>query len=86
MDWVLILPEGIKRTFWGELKTYEEERKMPYITNVEEIGYDRSLNDGKTEGKAEEARSLVLRQLNRKVKLLNDRTIARISTLSITQL
>ena len=40
VDWVMILPEGLKRTFWDELKTYEEERKMPYITSVEEIGYD----------------------------------------------
>ena len=59
---------------------------MPYITSVEEIGYDRGLNDGKTEGKAEEARSLVLRQLNRKVRPLNDRTIDRINKLSLTRL
>ena len=26
----MTLPEGLKRTFWDELKTYEEERKMPY--------------------------------------------------------
>jgi len=46
VDWVMILPEGLKRTFWEELKTYEEERKMPYITSVEEIGYDRELEQG----------------------------------------
>jgi predicted DNA-binding ribbon-helix-helix protein len=33
----MMLPEGLKQTFWAELKTYEEERKMPYITSVEEI-------------------------------------------------
>ena len=26
----MTLPEGLKRTFWDELKTYEEDRKMPY--------------------------------------------------------
>ena len=26
----MTLPEGLKCTFWDELKTYEEERKMPY--------------------------------------------------------
>jgi predicted transposase YdaD len=74
----MILPEGMKRTFWDEMKTYEEERKMPYITSVEEIGYDR--------GKTEEAQSLILRLLNRKLVVLPDRTIDRINKLSITHL
>ena len=59
---------------------------MSYITSVEEIGYDRGLNDGKTEGKVEEAQSLILRLLNRKLGVLPDRTIDRINKLSITRL
>ena len=82
VDWVMILPEGLKRTFWEELRTYEEERKMPYITSVEQIGYDRGLN----EGKAEEARSLILRQLNRRIGTIPDRTIDQINKLSLTRL
>jgi Domain of unknown function (DUF4351) len=78
VDWVMILSEGLKRTFWDEMKTYEEDRKMPYITSVEEIGYDR--------GKAEEAQSLILRLLNRKLGVLPDRMIDRINKLSITRL
>ena len=74
----MILPEGLKRTFWDEMKTYEEERKMPYITSVEEIGYDR--------GKTEEAQSLILRLLNRKLGVLPDRMIDRINKPSITRL
>ena len=90
VDWVMILPEGLKRTFWDELKTYEEDRKMPYITSVEEIRYDRGLNDGKVTGKAEGieegGRSLILRQLNRRIGAIPDRTIDRINKLSITRL
>ena len=82
VDWVMILPEGLKRTLWDELKTYEKDRKMPYITSVEEIGYDRGLS----EGKAEEARSLILRLLNRKLGIQPDRTIDRINKLPITRL
>jgi predicted DNA-binding ribbon-helix-helix protein len=66
VDWVLVLPKRLEAEFWLELKAYEEERKMPYITSVERIGYDR----GKAEGREEEAqrslereRSLILRQL-----------------------
>ena len=74
LDWVMILPEGLKRTFWDELKTYEEGRKMPYITSVEEIGYERG------------ERSLILRQLNRRIGTIPDRTIDQINKLSITRL
>ena len=74
----MILPKGLKRTFWNELKTYKEERKMPYITSVEQIGYERGLEQGE--------RSIILRLLTRRFRHLNDRTIACISTLSITQL
>ena len=74
IDWVVILPEGLKRTFWDELKTYEEDRKMPYITSVEEIGYERG------------ERSLILRLLNCKLGVLPDRTIDQINKLSITRL
>ena len=74
IDWVVILPEGLKRTFWDELKTYEEDRKMPYITSVEEIGYERC------------ERSLILRLLNCKLGVLPDRTIDQINKLSTTRL
>ena len=73
VDWVMILPESLKRTFWDELKTYEEDRKMPYITSVEEIGYERGLEQGE--------RSLILRQLNRRIGTIPDRTIDQINKL-----
>jgi predicted transposase/invertase (TIGR01784 family) len=41
VDWVMILSNEAKVAFWQELRTYEEERQMPYITSVEQIGYDR---------------------------------------------
>ncbi|MEB3292118.1 MAG: DUF4351 domain-containing protein, partial [Synechococcales bacterium] len=74
IDWVMILPEGLKQSFWEELKTYEEERKVPYITSVEQIGYERG------------ERSLILRLLNRKFGQLPDRTLDRIQTLTLPQL
>ncbi len=86
VDWVMILPEGLKRTFWEELKTYEEDRKMPYITSVEEIGYERGIKQGLEQGLEQGERSLILRQLNRRVGAIPDRTIDRINQLSITQL
>ena len=55
VDWIMILPKSTKAEFWQELKIYEEERKMPYITSVEQIGYDRGV-----EAEAQRSRELIL--------------------------
>jgi Domain of unknown function (DUF4351) len=78
IDWLLGLPKALELEFWRELQAYEEERKVPYITSVERIGYDR--------GKKEEAQSMLLRQLARKVGSVNDRNLNRINSLSIEKL
>jgi hypothetical protein len=57
IDWVLNLPESLKREFWQDLRTFEEERRMPYITSVEEIGFERG------------EKSLIVRQLSRRLRL-----------------
>lgn len=81
IDWAMILPEGLKRAFWSELKLYEEERQMPYVTSVEQIGYDRGIQES-----LERERSLILRLLNRKVGSIDNRTLNRINALTIEQL
>ncbi|MEB3295875.1 MAG: DUF4351 domain-containing protein [Synechococcales bacterium] len=86
IDWVMILPERLKQSFWNELRTYEEERQVPYITSVEQIGYDRGLERGLEQGLERGERSLILRLLNRKFGALPDRTIDRINQLALPQL
>jgi hypothetical protein len=44
IDWAMILPEELKKAFWEDLKIYEEERKMPYVTSVEEIGMEKATH------------------------------------------
>ena len=79
IDWILSLPKPLENEFWQELKTYEEDRKMPYITTGERIGFDR----GKVEGKVEERESIALNMLKDNLPL---ETIARFTRLSIAQL
>jgi Domain of unknown function (DUF4351) len=82
VDWVLGLPKPLEIEFWRELKTYEEGRKVPYITSVERIGYERGVEEG-----AElKARSLLLRMLDRKVGSIPSQILAQINGLSIAQL
>jgi hypothetical protein len=74
-DWLLILPEALKQSFWEELRVYEEERQMPYITSVEQIGYDR--------GTIERERSIALNMLRKKLDL---ETISDVTGLTIAQI
>ncbi len=74
-DWLLILPEALKQSFWEELRVYEEERQMPYITSVEQIGYDR--------GTMERERSIALNMLRKKLDI---ETISDVTGLTIAQI
>ncbi len=85
IDWILSLPKPLENEFWQELKAYEEDRKMPYITTGERIGYDRGIKEGRAEEAKqalERQRSLIRRLLNRKIGSSSD----LITTLSIAQL
>ncbi|MGV0028492.1 DUF4351 domain-containing protein [Phormidesmis priestleyi] len=85
IDWVMILPEGLKQAFWTELKVYEEERQMPYITSVEEIGFARGLQAGEERGEQRQ-RSLILRLLNRRVGEVPEAVQQQVERLTIAQL
>lgn len=38
IDWLMELPQVLSDRLWGNLREYEEERKVEYITTVERIG------------------------------------------------
>jgi Domain of unknown function (DUF4351) len=86
IDWILGLPKPLEIEFWRELKAYEEERKVSYITSVERIGYDRGLQEGEEGGAIRQARSILFRLLSRKVGSISDQAIDHINALSIAQL
>jgi hypothetical protein len=85
LDWVLVLPKRLDAEFWLELKAYEEERQMPYITSVERIGFERGVKE-EAQRSLERQRSLIIRQLTRKVGTLPDPVLAKIDVLSIAHL
>lgn len=51
LDWIMGLPEPLELEFRDEVERYEEEKQMPYITNIERIGQQ--------EGRAEERRTMI---------------------------
>jgi hypothetical protein len=86
IDWAMILPEDLKQAFWNDLKLYEEEQQMAYVTSVEQIGYDRGLQDGEATGAVKERRSLVSIQLEQKLGALPKSMNKRIDTMPPEQL
>src|SRR3954467_15735390 len=50
VDWLLRLPDALRTQFAQELRTFEEERQMTYITSIEEIGIEKGRIAGLIEG------------------------------------
>ena len=86
IDWLLKLPQVLEREFWQELQVYEEERRMPYITSVERIGIEKGIKKGIKKGIEKGERSLILRQLNRRVGEFPIALQSQIDRLSLSQL
>ncbi|MDJ0696338.1 hypothetical protein [Mastigocoleus sp. MO_188.B34] len=53
IDWVMKLPKELENSFWDQVTEYEEDKKMPYITSVEQRGIEKGKREGKVEGKKE---------------------------------
>jgi predicted transposase YdaD len=76
----------IEREFWQELQTFEEERKVTYVTNAERFGFERGIQTGRQEGRQEGELALILRQLTRRFDRLPESLQAQIEALSLSQL
>jgi hypothetical protein len=90
IDWVMILPEAVERKFWQELQSFEEERKVTYVTNAERFGLEqaleRGIERGIEQGIEQGERSLILRQLTRRIGAITPTIEAQIQALSLVQL
>ena len=76
IDWVLQLPAEQEKAFWQEIRAYEEERQMPYITSVERFGLEQGLEQGRDEGKREAVRRIVRARFRTVPSTLEERLAA----------
>ena len=90
IDWVMRLPEALEQEYLKEVRQFEEEKRMPYITNAERFGIrqglEQGLERGLLEGKQQEGVSLVLRLLNRRIGSVPSNLESQIRKLSVEQL
>ena len=75
LDWMMELPEGLKQVFRAELKQFEQERQMPYVTSIEQMGIEK--------GRQETQSEIALNMLKDNLPL---EQIARLTGLTIAQL
>jgi predicted transposase YdaD len=66
-----MLPEDLETEFWQELKTFEEEQQMAYVTSAERFG------------RREKAQEIALKMLKKDMGL---ETIAELTDLPIEQI
>jgi predicted transposase/invertase (TIGR01784 family) len=71
IDWTMMLPEALETEFWQELKTFEEEQSMAYVTSAERFG------------RREKAQEIALKMLKKGMGL---ETIAELTDLPIAQI
>ena len=46
IDWMMKLPEHLKQQLWQNLEHLEQEKKMAYVSSIEQIGIERGLQQG----------------------------------------
>ena len=46
IDWIMNLPAGLERLFWQEITTYQQEKRMPFMTIFERVGIEKGLLQG----------------------------------------
>jgi hypothetical protein len=78
IDWFLALPQDREQALWVEIRALEEEHKMPYVSSIERLVREESLERGREEGReqgreqgreeghAEERRDLIRRAVLRR--------------------
>jgi predicted transposase YdaD len=82
------------RAYWQELKQFEEDITMPYLTTGERIGYKlgkeeglrEGLEEGREEGRQEGKQGLILKLLSRRCGELSPQVRERIESMNSTQL
>ena len=85
LDWILELPNDLKQAFHEDLARYEQERQMPYVTDIERMGEARGEARGEQRGEQRQ-RSFILRQLTRRIGIVPKNLGDRIQDMSIDQL
>jgi hypothetical protein len=83
VDWILELPEDLKRSFRDDLEAYERENQMPYVTSIERMAEAKGEAKGEARGEERQKQTIAMKMLGKNIPL---ETIAEVTGLTIEQL
>ena len=66
IDWLLVLPEEMTKSFRQRIEELEQESKMQYVTSIERLGRQEGRQKGREEGREEGLREVILAQFEEK--------------------
>ncbi len=81
IDWVMTLPDELKRSFSQRLLSYEENKKMRFVSSVEEYCMEKGMKEGMEKGMLEDAREMLAEALLAKFSGIPEYIMKRISTI-----
>jgi hypothetical protein len=73
IDWIMTLPNELKNSFSQRVFAYEEERKMRFISSIEELGMEK--------GMLAEAREMVAEVISTRFSQIPENILKAISTI-----
>ncbi|MDD4929473.1 MAG: DUF4351 domain-containing protein [Gallionella sp.] len=62
LDWMMRLPEHLKRALCQNIEKFEEQEKMRYVSSVEQVGIEKGLQQGMQQG-MQQGEALALQKL-----------------------
>ncbi|AQR66100.1 cytosolic protein [Aquaspirillum sp. LM1] len=86
MDWMMRLPEQLKRSLWHNIEVLEEQEKMRYVTSVEQLYSEKWMQQGLIQGRAEGEAYALQRLLQKRFGPLSEDVLARLQTARVDEL
>ena len=94
LDWMMRLPEQLKRSLWHNIEVLEEQEKMRYVTSIEQLysekwmqqGMVQGLMQGRLEGEQSGEAKALRRLLQKRFGPLSDDVLTRLQAASIDEL
>jgi hypothetical protein len=81
IDWIMTLPDELKISFSQRIIDYEEDRKMRYVSSVEEYILEKNMEKGMEKGMLAEAREMVAEVLSTRFSQIPEKIVKAISAI-----
>ncbi|MDJ0597624.1 MAG: transposase [Crocosphaera sp.] len=82
IDWMMSLPESIESEFKQEIRNFEEDLQMPYVTSVERLARQEGISEGVLQQKRED----VIEVLEVRFEVLPDELVEKINQIEDLEL